>query len=61
MNNELIQTIMKDTMDIQNNRIITKDTEIARLMDQVANLKSENIDLRKQTLKSKEDYRLWVQ
>jgi hypothetical protein len=61
MNNELIQTIMKDTMDIQNNRIITKDTEIARLMDQVANLKSENVDLRKQTLKSKEDYRLWVQ
>ena len=36
---------MKDTMDVQNQRIITKDGQIARLMDQVANLKSENAEL----------------
>jgi len=45
MNNELIQKIMKDTMDVQNQRIIIKDGEIARLMNQVANLKSEKAEL----------------
>ena len=45
MNNELIQKIMKETIDVQNERIITKDGQIARLMDQVANLKSENAEL----------------
>ena len=45
MNNELIKTIMKDTMDVQNQRIVMKDQEITRLMDQVANLKSENAEL----------------
>lgn len=39
MNNELIQKIMKDTMDVQNQRIIIKDGEIARLMQQVEDLK----------------------
>ena len=36
---------MKDTMDVQNQRIVMKDQEITRLMDQVANLKSENAEL----------------
>ena len=42
---ELIAKITRETAKINEKRLALKDKEIARLMDQVANLKSENKDL----------------
>jgi ubiquinone biosynthesis protein UbiJ len=44
-NHELLAQITRATAKINEERIATKDKQIARLMDQVAKLKSENKDL----------------
>ena len=44
-NHELIAHIARETAKVNEERIALKDKQIARLMDQVANLKSENKDL----------------
>lgn len=44
-NHELISQIMRDTAETNEQRLALKDKQIARLMDQVANLKSEKSEL----------------
>jgi hypothetical protein len=44
-NDELIISILKNSIELERDRLLVKDSAIARLMDQVEKLKEENARL----------------